>query len=220
MPTTMHLDFTDAWLHYRFGQLRRTIDLSERLLQQEASELVTWVEAEASKLPQEERQEFYASISDEHYELREVVPNVLRRALFIVCYTEIEAYLNTLCRLPRNSKGPGVSLDDLVGRGIERAKRYLAKVLRVDFPSKSPDWQELTNYNKLRNVLAHTEGRLSAAQRSKHIGCYVAKHQYLDLDSLGYIVIHKGFCEEVIDTALRFFKQLPADLRRRAPGGG
>ena len=41
---------------------------------------------------------------------------------------------------------------------------------------------------------------------------YVRNHPLLDLDRFGYIVVHPGFCEEVVDTADRFFDKFPAAL--------
>ena len=214
----IHVDFTDAWLDYRFLELRGTINLAERLLQEEAASFEARVKATAAQLPEEERQEFYAFMSSEYSQIHETSPNLLRRALFLVCYTEIEAYMKRLCRLAQQKQDVHRSLDQRKGRGIRGARRYLTTVAGVSIASDNPEWQRLIDYTKLRHVLAHTEGRLTDARDREQLETFVDRHPYLKLDAEGYIIIGQGFCEEVINTALRFFKQLPAELRRGTPG--
>jgi hypothetical protein len=216
MPKTT-IDFTDAWLDFRFSELRASVSLFERLLEDRAVDFDARVAAKAAQFPAEQRTQFYARLGEEHRKLNESIPNLLRRALFLVCYAEIESYLNSLCRASQRKHALTRWVDDLQGRGIEGAKEYIQRIAKEPFPSDSREWHELTEYRKLRNVLAHTEARLSEPQRSAHIGGYVKNHPHLDLDHQGGILIRRGFCEEVIETAVRFLKQLPRDLRMRTP---
>ena len=74
------LDFTDAWLDFRFLELQEVIALSERLLEGEATVFETRVAAEAERLSPAEREEFYAYITEEYCQIHESFPSVLRRA--------------------------------------------------------------------------------------------------------------------------------------------
>ena len=207
------IDFTDAWLDFRFGELLEAINASERTLKDEAAGFDTRMKAMEEKIPEEQRREFHAEVYDEYSWFYERLPNVLRRALFLVCYAEIEAYLRGMCRESQKRYRSTLSLNEVAGKGIKRARLYLIKAASVAFPPNSSEWQALTDYNKIRNVLAHSEGQLSDEQKEGHLGKYVDQHEYLELGVDDEIVIRQGFCEEVVETALQFFKQFPRELR-------
>ena len=76
-------------------------------------------------------------------------------------------------------------------------------------PFEGEEWSRLQDYNKLRNRLAHTDGRLTKEKADTHLVTYVERHKYLELDWEGNVLIHQGFCEEVVDTAVRFFREFP-----------
>lgn len=213
MPT-ITIDFTDAWLNFRFSELLDTVKLSERLLKEEAADFEARVDAMAAEMSEELREGFYEFMSDEYWQIHERFPNILRRALFLYCYAEIEAYLNKICHIAQKQYNLDLPLNKVMGKGIERAKLYLTKVAGVTFPYDSCEWRELTNYNKLRNVLAHAEGRLSHAERERHLRDYVDRHPHLKLEFDGSIIIQEGFCEEVVEAALTLFKRLPKEVRR------
>ena len=210
---TFTVDFTDALLELRFSELHDTIELAERLLGEEVARFGKRVSEQVATMSEEQRKEFYEYMSDEYWQLHERSPNILRRALFLICYSDIEAYLNRMCRIAQQKLRLSLSLNELAGRGIKRARLYLAKVASVAFPADSEEWQRLTDYNKLRNVIAHAEGQLSESDRRGHLGQYIAHHPYLQLESDEDILVQEGFCEEVVETALRFFKRFPKDLR-------
>ena len=206
--------FSELWLFMLFGELRAAVDLFEGMLQDEVAALDARVEAETSRMLDEERETFYAFMSDEHdhWLIHESFPNVLRRALFLASYAKIESYMNDVCRAVQTNRNLRCELSDLRGSGIERAKHYLTKVAQVTFPSDAPEWRRLCDYNKLRNVLAHSDARLTEEQKADHLGRYVSGHPSLELHEDGTVIIKPGFCEEVIETAMHFFELLSRDL--------
>lgn len=99
-------------------------------------------------------------------------------------------------------------MSDLPGEGIEHSRDYAVKVLTVEEPFQSEEWQEIRSYKELRDKIAYTESRL-VSQRDEPLVEYVRKHPLLLFGIAGEVVIEKGFCEEVIQTVIRFSKQLP-----------
>lgn len=155
---------------------------------------------------------------EEHRKIADQFPQILRRALFVVAYARIEALLVIMCDVARKEVCLARSIDDLDSResGIKRAKKYLTKVAGFSEPFQKSDWTELTKYCLLRNKLVHGEGRpkkptTKKGSEQKPIDYVMNKKEggLLDIDDYGYIVIKEGFCEEVAETALRFFKQFP-----------
>ena len=208
----MKIDFRGAWLDFRFSELEGLVDFAERLLQEEASNLRTRIEQQVSTMSEAQRDEFFAEVNEHCARIEGAFPSLLRRSLFLTIYAEIEAYLNAVCEKAKRAQELELSLHELAGRGIQRAKLYLAKVASVPFPSDSPEWKKLTDYNQLRNALAHTEGRLREEAINGYLGKYVRKHPGLWLDSNGNVDIEPGFCEGVITDAISLFERLPAEL--------
>jgi hypothetical protein len=129
-----------------------------------------------------------------------------------VCYTRIEGILNSLCHAAKGQQNLPLSLGDLKGSGIRRAKRYLTRLAGVSEPFQTSDWRQLTNYNELRNVLVHGEGVLQDTSQHQTLRGFVDRHQLLDLDDNGFIIIRQGFCEEVVYAAHCFFAEFPYEL--------
>jgi len=77
--------------------------------------------------------------------------------------------------------------------------------------SKVDGWHTITDYQKLRNCIVHNEGRLEGARYAQHLEDYVLRKSSLGLKR-GWggkrVVVHKGFCEEVLKTVRSFFDQL------------
>lgn len=138
-------------------------------------------------------------------------PQLLRAALFAIAYGELEQFLNRICHQDSRQRA-SVNLSDLRDEGIRRAKLYLAKVAKLDFPA-TPEWQDLTNYGRLRNVLVHAQGevprndKLQAIQQlQKRVGTF----EVLTAGDRKRVVLRGGFLSGFVLTAETFSQQLEA----------
>ena len=69
---------------------------------------------------------------------------------------------------------------DLKGQGIARAKIFLSKVVGIKKVFDSPEWNEIQNYSKVRNILVHTSGKLDLTQKKhKDVFDYAKNHSKL-----------------------------------------
>ncbi|MGA9347532.1 MAG: hypothetical protein WBW48_01845 [Anaerolineae bacterium] len=104
-----------------------------------------------------------------------------------------------------------LTLSDIDGRGIRKAKIYLCKVLGVRFPfDTSPEWREIQEYARLRNCIVHNEGRLDervGSCNAKNLRKYLEHNQFLFLHG-SEIVFKKGFCEDALKTVGNFLYTL------------
>lgn len=57
-------------------------------------------------------------------------------------------------KVEQSSTSFGCLKDD----GIQRAKSYLTKVCRIDFPINSYEWNEVLKLNLFRNCIIHAQG--------------------------------------------------------------
>ena len=133
----------------------------------------------------------------DHYRLEAIdrFTNMLRRSFFTSLYSFLETQLVKECR-SRKSQDTPLSFSEIAGQSdIEKAKIYFAKVLRVYFPSDTPEWQEIQHYRLLRNCLVHNQGRLDDTRDYKALREYAASKNGLSIQD-DEIYLGKEFCKE------------------------
>jgi hypothetical protein len=176
--------------------------------------------------------DIHGDFEEEYRELREFFPNTLRKWLFVAIYAFVEKVLFELCRQKEREAGKrgsplSQSVEDFFDRSqsyLLQSKKYLKKVAGLsDFPVNY-EWHEIySHYRRLRNCIVHSGGVLPRDEEAEEkTGVRVLK-KYIErasslrcLDS-GAIVIGEGFCEEVLQTARSFFKQLFKALGQEMP---
>lgn len=160
-------------------------------------------------------------IACEEWQLSERFPLVFRYSLFVQCYTYHEDNLTRIChRYARRGCEP---LNDAEAvkkdRGIKKAQKYLKQVVGMGdkFPDQTPEWQELRDYNLIRNLIVHYDGRVPDnydAKKRKRVLKFIDRHTSIDLpqpqhwSSERFIQLSRDFCPEFIDTLSRFFEKL------------
>ncbi|RLV59402.1 hypothetical protein D5018_12275 [Parashewanella curva] len=150
--------------------------------------------------------------SDEHYnycyqdELIDLEFNfyrVNRISSILNMYAFLEHTLNRICHQKQLKYSLPISVYDLSGSGIERAKLYLNKFNLVNFASNicQSAWCNLTNLNKLRNALVHGEGDLDYTKKLK-------KEQIINIKGLDLhgstILISNEYVIDALDNIEKF----------------
>jgi hypothetical protein len=135
--------------------------------------------------------------------------NVMRKSFFVTVYGFLETSLLHLCQSQKDKREDIlVSPSDITGRGIQKAKTYLQKVLLSDFPfDTSPEWYEIQEYARLRNCIVHNDGRLEGFGHEVLLRRYIDRKETLNL-SWGQISLAKDFCKEVLGTVEAFLGEL------------
>jgi len=182
-------------------ELQEYAELLETSFTREVEELIARVEMEASELPQRRRDEFKELFSDDYWKFSEIFPNIFRYSLFVMCYTFLEHHLDGLCKYLNRGNKYSIELEDLKGKGIFRAQRYLQKVACITFPEKTPEWKKILKYNHIRNLIVHKGGQLhSGGGDVQTIAGFVKDGLKIRLDSQNRIIFSKDFCFDVIET--------------------
>ena len=157
------------------------------------------------KLPPDKRELLEEMYSDEHYLLEGAFTRNVRYSTLVSAHTLLETGLNSICHGERRRFQHAVSLVDLAGRGIQRAKTYLEKVCRVSFPSDSADWTRMRILAEVRNVIVHTNGDVRRGNQRERITQMVQSTKGLSLRRDGYIEVHPEFISETLDMMRKLF---------------
>jgi hypothetical protein len=138
-------------------------------------------------------------------------PNLQRRSTLIVLFSFLESQLDQLCKLFADTRRLNIIHTDLKGKGIDRSRRYLKKVIGLPLEDNSTVWQEITWIQKIRNVVVHNDAKLD----DENIAQYVDRAQYLSLSSESYyshdvdeINILEGYLTYILDTFDSYCREL------------
>jgi len=75
-------------------------------------------------------------------------------SIIISIYSFLEQSLQGLCKVAE--KKHLIKVDDISGNGIFQFRKYLEKVIEIDFTEMNDEWNEITKLNHFRNVLVHS----------------------------------------------------------------
>ncbi|MCE0490312.1 hypothetical protein LU196_09650 [Pantoea sp. Mb-10] len=98
--------------------------------------------------------------SEQYNFLIEIQPNIFNKSTLVSLYSSLEHNLNDFCNLCQKMKGTNISVADFNGDGIHKAKKYLTKLMGIDF-GQSQEWQFITEFNKVRNCIVHANGDIN-----------------------------------------------------------
>lgn len=153
-----------------------------------------------------ERAEYYENSHDKYWELSKVYPNIQRQSELISIYSILENTINRICLACQSSIENPVKMKDLEANGIiDQGKRYLEKVVLLNFPVNNKSWKEITKIQQIRNSLVHAAGHVKTG--NSDLIKYINQSQYLELKN-NKIEILNGFSEHCLNTFEEFFNEL------------
>jgi hypothetical protein len=145
----------------------------------------------------------------------ERLPYLYRGSVLQTVLGFFEHNLNELCNCLRVERGIEERITDLPGKGLRRAKLYMAKYIGVDFPADTDAWKHVLKYADIRNLIAHRDGLVK--DDDPELIRFIENNPCMSIDDTHRVCLHEGFLTEVIDQLHRFFEILSeriAALRR------
>jgi hypothetical protein len=135
--------------------------------------------------------------------------SLLYSSFFVSLFSFLETQLNNECRgSQQGSPETKVSLNDIHGSGINRAKIYLVKVLNTSFQfDHEPGWEQIQWYNKIRNCIVHNNGIIA----DKNLLKYIESHNDLQHGQFfgdDYVILSANFCSEAVSVMGDFLRSL------------
>lgn len=210
------------------NNLRQYIDTLEDALEKQYEELkrqaIKIIKKGSSKTKEEQEKlnRFYGEGSEE---LLQIFPAILRSSLFITCYSLFESDLEQLCEYLCTENSYSVKLREFCeGRGIHRSRKYLKKVVCIDFPDRTSPWQDIVNYNHIRNFVVHKDGKLDDSKRAKKVKAFIETRRpvyqsvftgeapSIYLNDINCIRFREKACSEFLDTLEAFSDTLHGNL--------
>lgn len=129
------------------------------------------------------------------YKVEFQLPHLFRSPFLVSLYATYEAGVTEVAGLIQKGQGQALSIDDLRGAFLDRAKKYYKDVLRFDLCTDGSAWQQIRMGYEIRNAIAHTNGRIERLRPKsrKRISAWISKKIGIHQSNLDYIVIDACF---------------------------
>ncbi|EAB1658050.1 hypothetical protein ZE40_002298 [Salmonella enterica subsp. diarizonae] len=150
----------------------------------------------------------YIQHLDEHYSeqydfLTNIQPNIFNKSSLVSLYSCLEHNLNDFCNICQKIKGTEISVTDLHGDGIHKAKKYLTKLMNVNFGA-SQEWEFIIDLNKVRNCIVHANGNINKMSTTSKLKNIVDNTPGLSLKNSN-IIVSSGYLINGIAEINKFF---------------
>lgn len=121
--------------------------------------------------------------------------------------------MNYLCRAGQIDQDSNLSVRDMKGTGIDRAKLYLKKVVGLDLHVEDKPWREIKALNKIRNTLVHSDGFIDRNFINDGTIKSCIEKGFLEIESThdnanDKIIIKFEYLDWIIAQAREFFKNI------------
>jgi hypothetical protein len=154
----------------------------------------------------------HQGLDEDSFNLEEIFgeyfPSLQRRSAFLTIWGVLEHQLDELCLLYQNEKKFRLSFKDLSGSGLDRSTNYLEKVAGLQGLKASEEWDTLKALQRIRNLIAHCDGKLLDRPASPKSGILADMKKLGFLSGDAEIIVDAGFLFEVVHTCGSYFKRI------------
>ena len=89
------------------------------------------------------------------------LPSYFYHSSLVSIYSFLEKSLNSICDTIQRETDFVIGIGDLNGTNIiNRSRKFLSKVAKVDFSIVDKEWLRITDFQKLRNLIVHQNSQL------------------------------------------------------------
>ncbi len=141
---------------------------------------------------------------EEQYELDYIVefllPRLFRGPFLISLYAVYESGVTEVAALMRNREKIAISINDLKGDFLDRAKKYYNVFFKdFDLCSNNGAWQRISMLSDLRNAIAHVNGRIEMLNDKTRKKITDYEKQKVGISSIdGYIIVEERFLRDTL----------------------
>ena len=194
-------------------RIRDYIATMETALRKEFETLKAGFEAKLKEISSEDDADDANTLFNSHArELLEDFPALCYRSTFVTTYSFFESELFHVCDYLQSKRSLTLSVRDIAGKGIDQARTYFAKVIGVQFPTGTQEWQTIRKLQRVRNAIVHLGGQLAiprdGTDRHAEIRKCVNGLPGAKVDNTSQIVLSQEFCQYAIETVRGFLKKL------------
>jgi len=126
-----------------------------------------------------------------------LLPRFFWGPFIVSLYAVLETSVIEIARLIQESQKQGITINDLRGDFLERAKKYYKNVLKFELCSDDNAWQRIKILAEVRHAIAHANGRLDMLKENTKRKIKALEKQNLGISSYyNYLLVDSYFAKE------------------------
>lgn len=206
----------------RFDEIEDFNEFMKSAIKREQDLTARRLEEKASRLDEEEREQYYDFFSEDYQKIGDVFGKLALDSFVVMLYARVEAGMAILCdalrqdRKKQKSENINLRYSDLKAKGyLDQAKLYMEKVLGVNLElGNNAQWPEILGLQTLRNAIVHNEGWLStkdgALKRHIERGFIELKQREDESDGQvsGHVRVKSEYVDYILLQARKFFQDI------------
>lgn len=168
----------------------------------------------------------HQGLDDQTFDLQsifsEYFPSLQRRSALLTIYAIFENELDTLCKLYESEQSYKIPYSEVRGKGIDHSTNYLKKVVGINTHRDSPEWDEIQNIRKIRNLIAHQDGKLPCEKSKKQTDRASVVRHINKIESLGFdeydedeFVLKNGYLSYVVNIFKKYLEMINQSIGPR-----
>jgi len=161
------LKLTFRFMDSRFNNLVEYIQKNEKWILKEEKKLEEKINEWETLYPDSADSGFdsYDFYEEEIQKISKDFKITYYNSMLMIAYSYFEVIMKNICLETEKYIDSKIGLEDLKGNNyIEKSKRYLEKVVEIDTSDLDSKWRKIRNYQQIRNIIAHSNGRLKEGQ--------------------------------------------------------
>lgn len=144
--------------------------------------------------------EWHGAIQEYDHHIEFLLPRFFRGPFLVALYAVYESAVTEIARYIQDKQSQQISIDDLRGGFLERAKKYYKHILRFELYLQEKEWHRVKMLSELRNAFAHMNGRLEMLNSKSRKTIENWEHQNLGISTYhGYIICEAKIVTEIFD---------------------
>ena len=148
-----------------------------------------------SESNEDEKQKIVEHFAEDYYKYNDTYREMLMHSTFITSFSIFESLFVEICNLIQKEITSKIVLNDLNGKGIERCKNYITKVVGIDLSEQNTLWNDISKFNKIRNLIVHNSANINngghTENKNPEMLAYIKNHTYLNFkyENMGHFQI-------------------------------
>jgi uncharacterized protein len=153
--------------------------------------------------------EYHFEQQELDYLLEVALPRLFRGPFLISLYAVYESSVTDIALLIQKQKAIQISINDLKGDFLERAKKYFKDVIKFKLFSGNEVWQRISMLFEIRNAIAYTNGRIEMLNKKTREKIVIWEKQKVGISSnSGYLVVEELFLRDTFRVVSDFLNDL------------
>jgi len=206
-------NFIYALTRIRFDYLKSYTEEMEYNIVRNIESFKNRTDEETSGYSDDELEYYWDYHIDEFYEIKSVYPSILRYTIVVSVISTLEQTLVRIFNTEFKRNPYSRHFKTYHENTFIALSEYFKHEMKICIPKYNPEWKFILNLNKIRNNIVHNNGRVYDDNNKLLLNKIIKNTPHITISDSEEIIIEKEFTDLMIDTILKFLKELFYEIK-------